>query len=824
MAEKLGISIVVGASVGASVASAFASVENRIKATRQAFSNASRQARAYQDVLDKRARRDEAKARVAASGGQDARALAEFRKLNQEYLRAARNAGTYGKSLDAIRERHRRLTDAVEASSAQLGRFRTIQERRQAMRDESSRRRDLVGNAAGLAMSGLAMAAPLRIGMGFEESMSRVKAISGASGQQLAELTAQARELGATTVWSAKEAAEGMTFLSMAGFTTQQTLAAMPGMLSLASAGAVDLGTTADIASNILTGFGFEAERMGYVGDVLAKTFSRSNTTLQSLGEAMKFVAPTASKAGQSFQDVAAMIGKLGDAGIQGSMAGTGLNAIIGRLAGPPKEAADAMRALGISIKDSSGNMRAMPDLFKEIAAKTEKMSEVQRLAYAKALFGVEHFSKGLVLMSAAAKGSLQEMSASLYEEGYSTRVAGDQTNNLSGDLKGLYSAWEEVAISLYDAVNPALRSVTRGMTSIVQKAGMWINANPKLTQGLFMLGGALVGIKTGALAFMLMGSLARSSSLGIQASLGAMRQGMTLVGRGARWSAGLFRISWGQALGPVASRVAASRARFSALRASLISVASRAHSTAAGLRAVGTAGMIAGARSLAAAGMAKASRMGWNVLRTGIRGVGAAFRVAFGPVSILMAALSFGVDYLMEHWESIAPFFGRLWNGVKSVFDKALQWMQPFFDMMGAALDKLGKAWSWLTGDEEKSAVAVKTVEEKAQQAKPAALETSSAQVVPKAAQAAVQPVPKSPAASDFSRRLAEKTSGLSPASPPVPEGSAVSVDMNFTLNGMPDAAFAQGVIRALRERQAELETIISGIVHNQARLAYGG
>ena len=112
-------------------------------------------------------------------------------------------------------------------------------------------------------------------------------------------MSAQARELGATTVWSAKEAAEGMTYLSMAGFNAHQTMAAMPGMLSLASAGAMDLGQTADVASNILTGFGFKAEQMGYVSDVLAKTFTRSNTTLESLGNSFKYVGPAAANAGQ---------------------------------------------------------------------------------------------------------------------------------------------------------------------------------------------------------------------------------------------------------------------------------------------------------------------------------------------------------------------------------------------------------------------------------------------------------------------------------------------------------------------------------------------
>ncbi len=822
MAEKLGIGFVVGATVGASVASAFASVESKIKATQRAFGNAAKAARSMDAVLKAREARDAAKARVQATGGQNAKALADLKRLNREYVKARQSALAYGRSVEDWRRKHQQAAAAVETTAAKLARLKSLQDRKKAMQDESSRRKKIVGDAMGLTMSGLAMAAPLRIGIGFEEGMSKVKAISGATGQDFEALKAQARELGATTVWSATEAAEGMSFLAMAGFNSSQTMAAMPGMLSLASAGAVDLGTTADIASNVLTGFGFKAEKMNYVGDVLAKTFTRSNTTLQSLGESMKFVAPTAAKAGQSFQDTAAMIGKLGDAGIQGSMAGTGLNAIIGRMAKPPEQAAQALRRLRISIMDANGNMRAMPDIFAEIARKTSRMSEVQRLAYAKMLFGTEHFSKGLVLMSAAANGSLQELSSSLYEEGYATRVAKEQTDNLAGDLKALNSASEEVAISIYDAVSPVMRTMTQDMTGAVQKAGLWVKANPELARGLFMVGGALVGLKAGALAFSLLHSVARSSMLSVGGAFASLRQGMAMTGAGARRMGSLFRISWGQALAPVSARISGLRQRMASLRGGMASLRAAATSTAASLRTVGMAGFLAGSKAMVAGGMARASRMGWSVLRAGVMGVGSAFKIAFGPISLLMTALSFGVEYLIEHWDTIAPYFTKLWDGVKAVFNKALEWMSPIFDTVGAAFDKLGEAWNWMFGDDEKKAAVEPNKANPPSSA--AAPSAAKAEVKPAAAQAAV--VPAKPAEAkpkpNFAARVAQRAGTAQPDQKG--EGAApVSVSLQFSLNGMPDTAFAQGVICALREHSGELENLISGIVHNQARLAYG-
>lgn len=847
MARSFGISFTIGAKVAGTVGSAFASLSSKLQGTRQSLARANIEAKALSRTLELREKRDAMKSQVRASGGADPALLERYRRLNRAYVDAAKGAGVFGQSLDALRNRERQARESVANLTRSLDRYQAMSNRRDAMRMESQRRRDALGGLIGAGASALAMAAPLRVGLEFEASMSKVRAVSGATGADFENLKAQARELGATTVWSAKEAADSMTFLSMAGFKTNEIMASMPGMLSLASAGAMDLASTADIASNILSGFGFEAKKMDYVADVMAKTFTNSNTSIASLGESMKYCAPVAAQAGQSFEDLAAMIGKLGDAGMQGSMAGTGLSAIIGRLSAPPKSAATAMAQLGLKISDATGKMRPLPAVFKEIGEKTANMSEEQKIDYAKALFGANHFAKGLVLMEASVKGTLQDLSANIYESGYATKVAQDQTNNLSGDLKALNSASEEVAITIFDTVNPGLRKLTKFTTEVVQTTGAWIKENPRLTQGLFLIGGGLTALKVGAVTFTLLRSGAKSFGLGL-AQMGSMATApLASVTRGIGAVGRAFLKPWN-----FADKTASVRQGAGSMKASLDSLRNSASQTIARMRQLGPAGMAAATMNMTASGMARASRAGWNVLKGGIRGVGAAFKVAFGPMSLLMTGLSLGADYIIENWDKIAPYFTGLWDGVKNIFNKAMEWIQPAIDMVGGLFDKIGAAWDWLFGNDEekeKKEEAKKKLDESKAAIEKLKAEAAESPLLKKAleqeAKANAASMPASGAAqppmlTDFPEDDADEDEDI--VLPPPPKKSnrtaapasvnvqsagqapvSVQVDININQTGVPDQTFAQGVINALKSRQTEFEQIISNIVNQQARLAYG-
>ncbi|MEY0629854.1 phage tail tape measure protein, partial [Providencia rettgeri] len=206
--------------------------------------------------------------------------------------------------------------------------------------------------------------------------MSKVQALTrlDKNSDDYKMLREQARDLGATTAFTANEVAQGQAFYAMAGFKPEQIKNAMSGTLSMSLAGDIDLATTADIGSNILTGFKLNSNEMNRVSDALVATFTRSNTNLTMLGDTMKYVAPVASGLGVDLETAAVAAGKLGDAGIQGSMAGTGLRSILGRLAEPPKMAGEALDKLKIKTRDAKGNLRQFTDILAELDKKTKKM------------------------------------------------------------------------------------------------------------------------------------------------------------------------------------------------------------------------------------------------------------------------------------------------------------------------------------------------------------------------------------------------------------------------------------------------------------------
>lgn len=338
-----------------------------------------------------------------------------------------------------------------------------------------------LATGTGILYAGARMLAP---GVQFDADMSKVQALTRLKKDdaQLAAMRAQSRQLGADTMFSATDAAQGQGFLAMAGFKPQAILDAMPGMLDLAKAGDSGLAETADIASNILTGMNLQAKDMTRLGDVLVGTFTRSNTNLQMLGETMKYVGPVAASVGQDVETVAAMAGKLGDAGIQGSMGGTALRAILNRLSAPPKAAADALDKLGISAADATGNMRAMPEILTELYQKTKKMGDVERAGILKHIAGEEAVSGLQVLVKQAGTGELQNFIATLREtRGEAAATAKVMGDNLVGDLDELSSAWEDLGIQLQEQQNGPLRKLVQGLANVVGSVKGWIVENPVL-------------------------------------------------------------------------------------------------------------------------------------------------------------------------------------------------------------------------------------------------------------------------------------------------------------------------------------------------------
>ncbi len=324
--------------------------------------------------------------------------------------------------------------------------------------------------AAGAAVTGFGGAMALGLGMAvkttadFESAMSRVGALSGATGKQLESMTQTAEHLGATTAFTATQAAEGMQFLAMAGYKTNEIIAAMPGLLATAAAGQTDLATTADITSNILSGFGLQAEETARVADVLTKAFTNSNTDLEMLGYTMKYVAPIAHASGQSLESVAAAAGLLGNAGIQGTQAGTSLRRMLTRLAGPPKAAREELHDLGVTVEDAKGNMKPLAQIIGELAEATKDMGEADRLAAISRISGVEASSAMLALMDAG-QGKIEAFTKELENSGGTAEeIAKKQLENLKGQLTYLKSALEGAAIAIGTALLPALKLIVKAL------------------------------------------------------------------------------------------------------------------------------------------------------------------------------------------------------------------------------------------------------------------------------------------------------------------------------------------------------------------------
>jgi len=274
---------------------------------------------------------------------------------------------------------------------------------------------------------------------GFDDQMRKVAAVTGATGGQFAKMTALAEKMGANTRYTSTQAAEGMQFLAMAGLNAKQTMDALPGVLSLAAAGAVDLGAAADITTNILTGYGLKVKDIGDVNDVLVKAFTSSNTSLQDLGYAFSYVGPIAKASGASFNETAAILGKLADAGYKAEKGGTVLRGAHARLQKGMKPVVETLAELQIKSHDTNGRMRSMTDIIRDLAAKGITAKQSLKL------FGTVA-GPGMTALISQGAGSIDILKAKLDEAGgTSTRVANQMESGLGGAYRSLGSAWDNL-------------------------------------------------------------------------------------------------------------------------------------------------------------------------------------------------------------------------------------------------------------------------------------------------------------------------------------------------------------------------------------------
>lgn len=306
----------------------------------------------------------------------------------------------------------------------------------------------------------------------YESAMSNVQAITGATGDDFKKLTQLGKDLGASTAWSAQECAEAMQYTGMAGWTAQQNIDGLKGILDLASASGTELARTSDIMTDAISAFGYKASDSAKFADVMTKACTSANVSVDTLGESYKYCGAICGTMGYSIDEVTTSLAVMGNMGIKGSQAGTALKNAISNMAAPTKNMKAAMDDLGISITNQDGSMKSWGDVIKNLQGSFKGLSQDQQAAYAKQLFGKESMAGMLAIINTSTKDYNALADSIKNSGGAANDAAQTQLNNLNGQLTLLKSALEGAAITIEDKLLPYIKSAV----AWVQKATDWFN------------------------------------------------------------------------------------------------------------------------------------------------------------------------------------------------------------------------------------------------------------------------------------------------------------------------------------------------------------
>ncbi|MGD8453666.1 MAG: phage tail tape measure protein [Phycisphaerae bacterium] len=558
------------------------------------------------------------------------------------------------------------------------------------------------GAAIPLALSGKVFA-------NFEQKMARVQALTGATGKDFERLATEAKRLGETTVFSASQAAEAMSFFALAGYDVEKILTAIGPTLNLAAAGQLEIAQAADIAAKIMAGMGLEADQLGYAVDVLTKAMTTANTDLNQLGDAMKFVGPIAKSAGIAFEEVVAAVQLLSNAGIQGEMAGTTLRGAILALTSPSSEAADVLKELGVSVTDASGNVRPLADIIGQLNRAMEGMGSGQKLDILGRIFPARTAAGVAELLSQGAD-KLREYTAALGESGgTAAKIAGTQLNTLQGNATILKSAIEGLAIAVGESLGGPLRVVIDAVTRVVGQFAQWIRANRELVVmvsaavvGVGALGAGLVGLGVAAQAAgFVLGGLGtilvavKAALIATTAVLAAMASPIGLVVTAAA--------TLGTALVVYSGAGADALAWLGETWGWLRDTASKV------LKGISDA-LAAGDMQLAAQVMWAGLRVVW---KTGVGALNKAWlaakqffvRIAYDMWYGAQAAFEIGCHGIKIAWVETTAFMSRMWygivDGIKDAWNAVEHWLQVRWI-------KLKYAYFLLSDEQKQAAIAL--------------------------------------------------------------------------------------------------------------------
>ncbi|ECI2263007.1 phage tail tape measure protein [Salmonella enterica subsp. diarizonae] len=506
----------------------------------------------------------------------------------------------------------------------------------------------------------------------FDREVARVGALTrlDKSDPQFTALREQAKKLGAETQFTSRDAASGQAFLAMAGFTPQSIQAALPGVLNMALAGGMDLGETADIGSNILSQFHLDPKEMDRVSDVLTAAFTRTNTDLSSIGEAMKYAGTGMAGLGVSVEQTTAMIGVMANVGLRGSIAGTGLQTTFSRLAAPTDKAASALKELGVSVADSTGKMKPAEVVLADIYKAVRKYGDVDQLSFFKDIAGEEAAKSFQALVQSAGSGELQKLIGELKKaQGEAATVAKKMADNLDGDLKNLDSAWEGFRIQIEELVDGPLRGLVQGISDVVGAMTAWARENPGLTKALLTVGGSALAVTaiTGGL----------SLAIGL------------LLGPVAKLKLGFALLTGTKGLGRAIPLFTQLRAVVGSPMGSVKGWATVFKSPGMAIKSLsrGLTGLIPRLSLLPSLG---------GLITGAFSMLGGALSLLLSPIGLIGAAFVAAGLLIWKYWEPIKAFFAGFFAGVWEALTplrEAFSALSPVFEAIGNGIKSV---WNW--------------------------------------------------------------------------------------------------------------------------------
>ena len=342
----------------------------------------------------------------------------------------------------------------------------------------------------------------IELGQNFTSTMSEVSAISGATGEDFEKLEACAREYGATTVFSASNAAEALKYMSLAGWDADQSTSALDGVLNLAAASGMELGAASDMVTDYLSAFAMEAGDAAYFADLLSYAQSHSNTTAEALGEAYKNCAANLNAAGQDVETVTSLLEGMANQGYKGSEAGTAMAAIMRDITNGMKDGAIKIGETSVAVMDAQGNFRDLTDILTEVEAATNGMGDAERAVALSSTFTADS-TKGLNLILNEGMDNIAGYEEELRgASGSAEEMANIMNDNLSGDVAAMNSAFEELGLKIYDALESKLRAGVQFITNGVIPAIEWLGGHiPEVTIAVSGLGAVIAAMNWGTIS-----------------------------------------------------------------------------------------------------------------------------------------------------------------------------------------------------------------------------------------------------------------------------------------------------------------------------------